>query len=84
MIIGHGMLTLELSSDDWRIPIIFQSISDRLFNTQSRVMQGDWLKLENGKKATLKINMPNITNKPRYDEPVLGYIISQEGQHIIG
>ena len=42
----------------WRIPIITQSISDRLFNTQSRVMQGDWLKLENGKKATLNINMP--------------------------
>ena len=31
--------------------------SDWLFNTQSRVLQADWLILENDEKATLNINM---------------------------
>ena len=31
---------------------------DWLFNTQSRVVQADWLMLENNEKATLNINMP--------------------------
>ena len=34
------------------------SKSDSLFKTQSRVLQDDWLILENNKKATLNINMP--------------------------
>ena len=32
--------------------------SDWLFNTQSRVLQSDWLIIENNEKATLNINMP--------------------------
>ena len=32
--------------------------SDRLFNTQSRVLQADGLILENNEKATFNINMP--------------------------
>ena len=32
--------------------------SDWLFNTQSRVLQADWLILENNEKVTLNINMP--------------------------
>ena len=31
--------------------------SDWLFDTQSRVLQADWLILENDEKATLNINM---------------------------
>ena len=31
---------------------------DWLFNTKSRVLQADWLILENDEKATLNINMP--------------------------
>ena len=32
--------------------------SDWLFNTQSRVLQADWLILENKEKEILNINMP--------------------------
>ena len=39
--------------------------SDWLFNTQSRVLQTDWLMLENNEKATLNINIYPITT-PRY------------------
>ena len=35
-----------------------QSKSDWLFNTQSRILETDWLKLENNEKATLNIDMP--------------------------
>ena len=28
------------------------------FNTQSRVLQADWMMLENNEKATLNINLP--------------------------
>ena len=35
-----------------------QPKSDWLLNTQSRVLQADWLMLENNEKATLNINMP--------------------------
>ena len=35
-----------------------QSKSDWLFDTQSRVLQADWLILKNNEKATLNINMP--------------------------
>ena len=35
-----------------------QSKSEWLFNTQSRVLQADWLILENNEKAALSINMP--------------------------
>ena len=39
--------------------LILHSVnSDWLFNTQSRVLQADWLMLENDEKATLNINMP--------------------------
>ena len=31
--------------------------SDRLFNTQSRILQADWMILENNEKATLNINI---------------------------
>ena len=34
-----------------------QSKSDWLFNTQSRILQADWLSMENNEKATLNINM---------------------------
>ena len=32
--------------------------SDWLFNTKSRVLQADWLIVENNEKAALHINMP--------------------------
>ena len=32
--------------------------SDWLFNTHSRVLQADWLILENNEKETFSINMP--------------------------
>ena len=35
-----------------------QSKSYQLFNTQSRVLQADWLILENNEKATLNLYMP--------------------------
>ena len=35
-----------------------QSKSDSLFNTQSRILQADWLILENNEKATLIKHMP--------------------------
>ena len=35
-----------------------QSKSDRLFSTQSRALQADWLILENNEKATLNIKIP--------------------------
>ena len=51
------MLTLELSSIVLEIPndantTNTQSKSDWLFNTQMRVVQADWLKLENNEKET--------------------------------
>ena len=36
---------------------------DRLFNTQSRVLQADWFILEINEKATLNINMPYSENR---------------------
>ena len=33
--------------------------TDWLFNTKLRVLQADWLVLENNEKATLDIHMPN-------------------------
>ena len=36
------------------------SVARWLFNTQSRVLQADWLILENNEKATFNINMPCI------------------------
>ena len=36
-----------------------QSKSDWLFNTQSRVLQADWLIFGNNEKATLNINIPS-------------------------
>ena len=47
---------MKLSFIVLEIPI--QSKSDLFFNTQSRVLQIDWLILENDEKATLKINVP--------------------------
>ena len=38
-----------------------QSIADWLFITQSRVLQADWMRLENNEKATLNINMPYLS-----------------------
>ena len=35
--------------------------SDWLFNTQSRVLQADWLMLKNNEKAALNTNMPYLT-----------------------
>ena len=32
--------------------------SDWLFNTPSRVLQADWLMLENNEKPSLNVNMP--------------------------
>ena len=37
--------------------------SDWLVNTQSRVLQTDWFKLEINEKATLNINMPYLVAK---------------------
>ena len=34
--------------------LIQHSNSDRLFNTQSKVLQADWLMLENNEKATIE------------------------------
>ena len=45
-----------------------QSKSDWLINTQSRVLQADWLILETYDKATLNINMPYWT-KTEYALP---------------
>ena len=39
--------------------LIHHSVNyDWLFNIQSRVLQVDWLILENNEKATLNINIP--------------------------
>ena len=35
--------------------------SDWLFSTQSRVLQGDWLMLENNEKATLTCSICNVS-----------------------
>ena len=57
------MLTSELSSYVLEIPNhaypIQHSVNfEWLFNNRSRVLQADWLMLENNEKATLNINMP--------------------------
>ena len=71
------MLTLELSSHLLEIPndafttssqfpmmLIQHSVyPDWLFNTQSRVLQTDWFKLEINERATLNINMPYLVAK---------------------
>ena len=44
----------------WKFPMMLIQNSgnyDWLFNTQSRVVQADWLMLENNEKATLNINI---------------------------
>ena len=56
-----GMLTLELSTYVGNSHLCLyntQSNSDWLFTARSRVLQADWLILENNEKATLNINMP--------------------------
>ena len=40
-------------------------IFDWLFNTQSRVLQGDWFILEINEKTTLNVNMPDRGTRPR-------------------
>ena len=45
---------LEVPNDSY--PTLVDS--DWLFNTQSRVLQADWFKLEINERATLNINMP--------------------------
>ena len=55
------MFTLELSSCLYEIPndaYTTNTNSDRLFNTQSWVLQADWLIFEINEKETLNINMP--------------------------
>ena len=51
-----GILTLELSSYVLKIPndafTVLCQILISCFNTQSRVLQADWLRLENSGKAT--------------------------------
>ena len=45
----------------WEFPIMLiqhPANSDWLLSTQSRVLQADWLILENNERATLNINMP--------------------------
>ena len=52
----------------WKFPMSLyntQSKSDWLFNTQSRILQADWLSVENNEKATLNINMPYCRGNPR-------------------
>ena len=42
--------------------IIYSQLkSDWLFNTQSNVLQADWLIVESKEKATLNINMPSVS-----------------------
>ena len=58
------MSTLELSTIVLEIPndaytYNTQSKSDWLFNSQSRVLQADWLIFENNEEATFNINMPS-------------------------
>ena len=58
--IGHvniGIISLCIGNSQ-RCLYNIQSKSDWLLNTQSRVLQVDWLILENAEKATLNINMP--------------------------
>ena len=56
------MLILEFFSIVMEIPnAAYTTLSQTLigvFNTHSRVLQADWLILENNEKATLNINMP--------------------------
>ena len=50
----------------WKFPIMHiqhSAISDWLYNTKSRVLQADWLILENNEKATLNVNMPSLMSK---------------------
>ena len=47
--------------------------SDWLFNTQSRVLQADWLMLEYKEKATLNILMPYPCTPKKESSIVLSY-----------
>ena len=65
------MLTLELSSYVLGIPndgYQHSVNSDWQFNTQSRVLQADWLMLENTEKVTLNINMPYCCLPPIFEK----------------
>ena len=57
--IGHidiGIIFYCIGNSQWCI-CNTQSKSDWLFNTQSRILQADWLTFENNEKATLNTNM---------------------------
>ena len=60
MVIGHVNIGIIFYcfGNSQRCKYNTQSKSDWLFNTQTRVLQADWLKLENNEKETLSINMP--------------------------
>ena len=47
---------------------------DWLFNTQSRILQADWLELENYEKATLNINMPYYSLSTKHYPAKVRYI----------
>ena len=58
--IGHvniGIISLCIGNSQWYLYNI-HSKSNRLLNTQSSVLQADWVILENDEKVTLNINMP--------------------------
>ena len=58
-LIGHvhrGIFFLQIGNSHWRLYNTL-SKSDWLFNTQSRVLETDWLILGNNEKATLNINI---------------------------
>ena len=63
-IIGHvniGIIFYCIGNSQWGIYNTW-SKSDRLFNTQSRVLQAYWFMMKNNEKATLNINMPYWTS----------------------
>ena len=48
-----------------------------MFNTQSSVLQADWLELENNEKATLNINMPYYLLSIKIIQAKVRYNINQ-------
>ena len=66
------MLTLELSSHVLEIPNdAYATFGNRFFNTQSRVLQGDRLILENNEAVTSNINMLYSMDTSFYPVPLL-------------
>ena len=61
------MLTSELSSYVLEIPNgAYTTLSQNLIAFSKRVLQADWLILENDEKATLNISMPYCRTKKKF------------------